>query len=489
MVFSSDIFLLLFLPVTLGVYYGIRLFTKDNLAIPNIWLLAVSLVFYAWGEPVYVLLMMFSIFVNYLFGISLEGHAKTTRGKRIVALACVFDLGLLFVFKYLGWLLGLFDRGYSGVFASLALPIGISFYTFQALSYVVDVYRGKNPPQKSILNIGLYISFFPQLIAGPIVTYGTVAQQLQHREHTLDKFSQGVWRFARGLVKKILLANQIAGVAEWAFRHSGNDLTVVMAWVGAIAFMLQLYFDFSGYSDMAIGLGKMFGFEFRENFNYPFASVSVSEYWRRWHISLGEWFREYLFFPLSLGVGVKLRKAAGKKFSRKTAGIISSTFVMLIVWMATGLWHGANLTFLVGGFLQFAMLTIEQYQKPIKNKKLGRALGHFKTILFWIVGAVIFNAASLWHAGQYYADMLALHGNPLIDHATVYWLRQYAVVLIVGAIFAFPVVPVLDRAFGKSKAGEVIWNGFKTVLLMIFLLACLSYAISGSYSPFIYFNF
>ncbi|MBR2769207.1 MAG: MBOAT family protein, partial [Solobacterium sp.] len=316
----------------LASFMNISSFSLFIIHLRNIWLLLASLVFYAWGEPVFIFLMILSICVNYLFGRWVEKHNKKTKspaGKRIVALACVFNLGILFVFKYLAWILSML-RIDAGSLAGLPLPIGISFYTFQALSYVIDVYKGKDKAQKSIIDVGLYISFFPQLIAGPIVRYGTISRQLKSREHSWDKFSAGVWRFTIGLAKKILIANQVAQIADLAFSLTSSnpglgyatgaasgpsELSVGLAWAGAFAYMLQIYFDFSGYSDMAIGLGKMFGFEFNENFNYPYISKSISEYWRRWHISLGEWFRDYLYYPLSLGPAIKLRKQFDKQGS------------------------------------------------------------------------------------------------------------------------------------------------------------------------------
>ncbi|MCM1173567.1 MAG: MBOAT family protein [Blautia sp.] len=347
MVFSNAVFLFLFLPVTLLIYYSP--FCR-SITVKNSWLLLVSLVFYAWGEPVYILLMLLSICMNWYFGRWVSAFPRTEKGKKIVAAACIYNLGMLFIFKYLAWLLRSFYLiSEESTLSSLALPIGISFYTFQALSYVIDIYRGKEQAQKSLLNVGLYISFFPQLIAGPIVRYSTISEQMKERKHSFELLAEGAWRFAAGLSKKVLLANHLAVVAEAAFGRGPGELSVILAWAGALAFMLQIYFDFSGYSDMAIGLGKMFGFAFQENFNYPYISCSITEYWRRWHISLGEWFRDYLYYPLALGPAVRLRKAAAQKFGRKAAARISSAFLLAAVWLATGIWHGANRTFLAWG--------------------------------------------------------------------------------------------------------------------------------------------
>lgn len=486
MVFSTPTFLFVILPITLIFYY--LPFLKNKTTIRNIWLLMVSLIFYGWANWRYAILMMFSITVNYFFGRWVSGCPKSTKGKRIVAAACVFNLGILFVFKYLRWLLDTAGIAYSGILERLVLPIGISFYTFQALSYVIDVYRGKDKAQTNILNTGLYIAFFPQLIAGPIVRYGSIAEQLKKREHSFAKFSDGVWRFVIGLAKKILLANQLAALVDLAYEHVGTDLSVVLAWTGALAFMLQIYFDFSGYSDMAIGLGKMFGFEFSENFNYPYIATSISEYWRRWHISLGEWFRDYLYYPLSLGPAIKIRKKAAEKWNRKTAGMISTFFVLFITWMATGIWHGANWTFVVWGLIQFVFIYMEQYRKPMKNKKLGQVLGFMGTFLIILSAKVIFKSESIGQAFQYYADMLHLSGNQIIDNSVVYWLGQYKVVLIAGLIFAFPVVEKIN-ALCSGKSYEKLWSVVKTIAMVFMLIASAAYAIGGDYNPFIYFNF
>lgn len=502
MVFSNSVFLFLFLPITLILYYIPPL--KNKISVRNIWLLFVSLAFYAWGEPIYILLMVLSIIANYFFGRWVEKHNKKTKspvGKTIVALACIFNLGILFIFKYLSWILKMFTDG-GGL--NLSLPIGISFYTFQALSYVIDVYRGKDEAQKSIINVGLYISFFPQLIAGPIVRYGSIAEQLKNRVHTWEKFSAGVWRFCIGLAKKVLIANHVAQIADLAFSLTSSnpgygyavgiatgpaDLSVALAWAGAIAFMLQIYFDFSGYSDMAIGLGKMFGFEFNENFNYPYVSKSITEYWRRWHISLGEWFRDYLYYPLSLGPAIKIRKKAVEAgMSRKTAGIVSTAFVLFIVWMSTGIWHGANWTFVVWGLIQFVFIFWEQYRKPMKNKKIGAAIGFITTFLVVLITKVIFKSESMTQAFQYYAAMLHVNGNMVWDNLATYWINQYKVSLILGLVFCFPVIPKINVQVSGKKI-EKAWEVVKLLFMIIIFVMSASYVIGGGYNPFIYFNF
>ncbi|MCM1154926.1 MAG: MBOAT family protein [Roseburia sp.] len=486
MVFSSEVFLFLFLPATLLLYYSP--FCR-SITLKNIWLLLVSFVFYAWGEPVYILLMLLSICMNWYFGRWVSAFPRTKKGKKIVAAACIYNLGMLFIFKYLAWLLRSFHLiSEESILASLALPIGISFYTFQALSYVVDVYRRKEQAQKNLLYVGLYIAFFPQLIAGPIVRYSTIAEQMKERRHSFEFFAEGVWRFVIGLSKKILLANHLAVVAKIAFEREPAGLSVAFAWCGALAFMLQIYFDFSGYSDMAVGLGKMFGFEFPENFNYPYISCSITEYWRRWHISLGEWFRDYLYYPLALGPAVRLRKAATQKFGRKAAARISSAFLLAAVWMATGIWHGANWTFLVWGVIQFIFIYWEQYRKPIKNVKAGRVIGFITTFLVLLFTKVIFNADSMPHAIHYYASMFHLAGNAWTDVYGLYWIGQYKVFLITGVLLAFPVLETVGK-FLKRKSFIKIWGVVQTVSMCVLLFLDICYAVGGGYNPFIYFNF
>ncbi len=480
----------LFLTITLLVYYSPLC---RRIQVRNVWLLIVSLGFYAWGEPLYIFLMLLSITMNYWFGRIVSNCPKTPKGRKIVALACLCNLSMLFVFKYLAWIAGLLvgDAVKRTPLASLALPIGISFYTFQALSYVIDVYRGKDKAQESILNVGLYIAFFPQLIAGPIVRYGSIAAQLVEREHTFEKFSQGAVRFCVGVSKKLILANYLAVLAEVSFGSSPAERSVVLAWAGALAFMLQIYFDFSGYSDMAIGLGRMLGFTFSENFNYPYLSKSITEYWRRWHISLGEWFRDYLFYPLNLGPAVKLRKQIMKKVGRKRSGIIANVMVLFIVWLATGIWHGANMTFVVWGLIQFVFIVFEQYRTPMQNKKAGAILGFITTFFVILFTKVIFNASSMSAAIHYYGSMFGLEGNPFCDARGLYWIGQYKWFLAAGLLFAYPVVETICKQVEETgstlaiRARDlVLYGGLLTLFIIDIILAA-----SGGYNPFIYFNF
>ena len=345
MLFSSSIFLFLFLPLVLLIYYlPLGRFRQGQ----NVFVLLASLGFYAWGEPWFVLVMMGSIVVNYGFGLWVDHNQRHNHSARMpVILALVVNLGILFVFKYLTFTLGILnDLGAHFVIPGIELPIGISFFTFQALSYVLDIQRGHGQVQRSPLKVGLYISFFPQLIAGPIVKYETVADQIDHRKENWEDFSSGCARFVVGLGKKVLLANQLALVADRAFQLGGmGQLTTGFAWLGSLCYTLQIYYDFSGYSDMAIGLGKMFGFHFLENFNYPYISRSVTEFWRRWHISLSTWFRDYVYFPLG-----------GSRVNSKGKHIRN----LFVVWLLTGIWHGANWTFIVWGLFYFVLLMLEK---------------------------------------------------------------------------------------------------------------------------------
>ncbi|MGN1132703.1 MAG: MBOAT family O-acyltransferase, partial [Ruminococcus sp.] len=405
MLFASTVFIFAFLPAVLLLYY---LVLRKFRTAQNILLLVASLLFYAWGEPKYVLIMILSIIMNYLFGLLVDKfRASKTKSRLVIALTVVFNLGVLYIFKYLMFTIENINSiaGLHLSVPNIVLPIGISFFTFQAMSYVIDVYREKGEAQKNPLNVGLYISFFPQLIAGPIVRYETVAYQIKHREESFEKFSEGVCRFIIGLAKKVLLANTMAVVADYAFDMPNSELTVVMAWVGAIAYTFQIFFDFGGYSDMAIGLGKMFGFEFLENFNYPYISLSVSEFWRRWHMSLGTWFRDYVYFPLG---GSRVKSKARLVFN------------LFVVWSLTGIWHGANWTFLCWGLMYFVLLTIEKligWEKKYPDKM--KILRRIYTLFFVIMGWVLFRADSIGDAGAYFATMFG--GGNLIDDSTIYY--------------------------------------------------------------------
>lgn len=472
MLFSSTVFLFLFLPlVLLGYYVVLRRWRQ----VQNIFLLAVSLFFYAWGEPRFVVIMLASIAANYGFGLWVGADRQRGRKGRLpVLLAVLANLGLLFVFKYLTFVLtNLNLLGAQLTVPLIELPIGISFFTFQALSYVLDVHRGRGGVQVNPLKVGLYISFFPQLIAGPIVKYETVADQIDNRRENWPDFSAGACRFVVGLGKKVLIANQLAVVADRAFQLSGQGLASAgLAWLGAVCYTLQIYYDFSGYSDMAIGLGKMFGFHFLENFNYPYLAKSVTEFWRRWHISLSTWFRDYVYFPLG-GSRVKSPwRHVGNLF---------------VVWLLTGVWHGANWTFLCWGLLYFVLLVLEKFAG------LGRGwpacLKWLFTMLMVNFAWVLFRAEGIGDALRYFRDMLFLGSRPGWDNTAAMYLWENLPVLIAAVIFAAPVAGwVRDKLYARRRLAPLWDAGYAALLLAVFLVSA-SFLVKGTYNPFIYFNF
>lgn len=441
--------------------------------VQNIWLVIVSLFFYAWGEPRVVLIMLLSILMNYLFGILVDRKSEDRKAaKAILIIMLLCNLMVLFVFKYLNFTSQILG-GHIWPF-QISLPIGISFYTFQAISYVIDVYRGNGKAQKNPLNVALYIAFFPQLIAGPIVRYQTIAEQIENRKETMDGFTEGVRRFIIGLGKKVILANSFAPIADYAFAHI-SELSGISAWIGAVFYTLQIYYDFSGYSDMAIGLGKMFGFEFLENFNYPYISKSITEFWRRWHISLGSWFRDYVYIPLG-----------GSRVKRKGRLI----FNLFVVWSLTGVWHGANWTFIVWGFGYFFILTLEKFLEIPQRmgKRYITKIGYcLFTILCVIFGWVLFRADSLQVAASYIRVMLFQGVTPL-DSLAVFLLKDSFLLVLIGILFSTPIV---KNVIMKLKQGRVKrYVDFLGVFGYLALLGiCISYSINSSYNPFIYFNF
>lgn len=474
MLFSSTVFIYLFLPCTLIGYY---LILRKSRLLQNIFLLFVSLFFYAWGEPKFVLVMLLSIICNWFFGILVDkfkNKQKRSAIRLVLALTVIFNLFILFVFKYLNFTADTICSalGITSTIPKIALPIGISFFTFQAMSYVLDVYREKGVVQKNILNVGLYISFFPQLIAGPIVRYETVAEEIKNRKETMDDFFDGFARFIVGLGKKVLLANTFALLADQAFDNcaNGDNLSVAFSWLGAVAYTLQIFFDFSGYSDMAIGLGRMFGFHFLENFNYPYISLSVSEFWRRWHISLGSWFRDYVYIPLG-----------GNRVSKSR-----NIFNLFVVWGLTGVWHGANWTFILWGLMYFVLLVFEKLTGFEKKKsKPFLVFRWFYTIFFVIMGWVLFRSNSLTDAFVYIKSMFGLNGNPFSDGMFVGSLEQNAIMLLIGC---FSSTPLFVKAKEKIKGNIVLDIAHCTALIALFVFS-VSSIVSSSYNPFIYFNF
>lgn len=463
MVFSSIEFLYVFLPITLLCYF------IAPKRIKNVVLLFFSLLFYWWGEPKYTILMLFTITFCYAAGRLVENKKSTRAGKAILFISVAVPLGLLAVFKYSDFFIGSLNSlsGANIPLLKLALPIGISFYTFQALSYVVDVYRGDTPAQKSWISLATYVVLFPQLIAGPIVRYTTVAEDLSTRTHTVEKVALGIRRFVFGLGKKVLIANLLGSLCT-AYRSS-SDPSVLFAWIYAIAFSLQIYFDFSAYSDMAIGLGKILGFRFLENFDYPYISKSITEFWRRWHISLGSWFRDYVYIPLGGNRVKPLRQI----------------FNILVVWCLTGFWHGAGWTFMSWGLYFGILLIIEKLFLKKYLEKMPCFLQHFYVVFLVIISFVLFNADTFSMAFSDLKIMFFGSELPLYSADTLYSLRSYGVLLIVAVIGATPIFKKLGSKIEKTKISSLL----EPIAICLILVACTAYLVDGSFNPFLYFRF
>lgn len=471
MAFSSTVFLFIFLPVLLLIYYC-RLIKSDK--VRNIILLIASLLFYAYGEPIYVLVLIVSIIINYFIGLLIDKYSNNKKVKKsILVLGIIFNVILLVLFKYLNFIFDnlslLFNKE---LFAyDISLPLGISFYTFSILSYIIDVYKGDAKVQKNILNVALYVTLFAKLTQGPIVRYNDIENELTNRKHTSKDFTQGVVRFIIGLAKKVVLSNYVAVITDNCFMSEG--LSVATAWLGAISYTLQIYFDFSGYSDMAIGLGRMFGFHFSENFNYPYASGSITEFWRRWHISLGMWFRNYVYIPLG---GNRVKKSR----------LILNLF---IVWLLTGIWHGANWTFVIWGLIYFILLVIEKITNLHKNQRFTGSIGHIYTLFFVIIGWVFFRANDVQSALIYLGKMFGIGATGLTDIAFVEYLKQAWFVLIVSMLASFPILKVIQNFMEKKKANKTVISIVQSIGLCVIFVLAISICVSSTYSPFIYFSF
>ena len=469
MVFSSTTFLLAFLPLV-----GILYFLCPR-KLRNALLLVFSLLFYGWGEPKYILIMLFSTVFDYCNGLAI-GHfravGKPKRAKAMLIVSVVGNLGILGFFKYTDFAItninGLLGTAIPAL--GLLLPIGISFYTFQTMSYTIDVYRGLVPPQRNIIDFSAYVTLFPQLIAGPIVQYKTVEEQLSHRRETTAQFAAGIGRFTIGLGKKVLIANQVGALWDTVAALPGTSLSAGTAWLGAIAFTFQIYFDFSGYSDMAIGLGKMLGFEFLENFNYPYLSRSITEYWRRWHISLGTWFREYVYIPLG-----------GNR-----CGPPRQILNLIIVWGLTGLWHGASWNFLLWGLYYGVILIIEKVwlQKPLQ--KAPGVVQRLYSLLLIILGWVIFALTDFGAIGNYFAALFGAHGGA--DAQTMYLLTTNISLLLVAALACtrWPAHAANDLLTRLPRAAQTL---LRCLFYAAVLLMCVAFLVGDSYNPFLYFRF
>lgn len=470
MLFPSQEFLFVFLPAVLAVYY---LFLRNTAEAKNFFLLLASLFFYAWGEPDSLFLLLAVILLNWLFGVAADRFRGNRKALRtVLAVMALTDLGILGWYKYSIFVVSNLNRFLhtSIPIPAVALPIGISFFTFQAISYVVDVARGKGKVQKNPLHVGLFISLFPQLIAGPIVRYETFAGQIRHRKESLQDFSAGVTRFCIGLGKKVLVANNMALVTDMIFNELLLDkqfhASAATAWLGAVSYTLQIFYDFSGYSDMAIGLGRMFGFHFEENFRYPYLAATVTDFWRRWHISLQTWFRDYVYIPLG-----------GSRVSR--GRLVLNLFV---VWSLTGLWHGAWWTFLAWGLLYFVLLTFE---KLTGLGKKNFKWGHVYTMFFVVIGWVLFRSPNLGSAVVYLKAMFGIGAKGLIDRAFPAYLAQNWIYYLLGVVGCFPLFAKLDEKLSSRRG----WNAAYAAGAIVIFVVSVSFICNDAYNPFIYFNF
>ena len=482
MVFSSITFLFYFLPIAIIGYYALAFSRK----VQNIWLLLVSLIFYAWGEPVFVFVMMGSVVFNWVAGLLIESTRKKEKlCKFILFVACAGNILLLAAFKYTNFIV---DNIYKIVgwerlmdVPKIALPIGISFFTFQAMSYVIDVYREDAKVQKNLLDLGLYVTFFPQLVAGPIVRYSSIAEQIKNRKTTFKQFSEGVCRFAIGMCKKILISNSMAIIADKVYEltNAGSDIKavpVMLAWTGATAYTIQLYYDFSGYSDMAIGLGKMFGFEFEENFNYPFISKSVGEFMNRWHISLGKWFSSYVYRPLG-----------GSRVKNDDLMVRN----LLIVWILTGVWHGAAWNFVWWGLGLFVFILIEKLI-GLNNWKGGAIVRRIYVVLVITFVCVFFRSETMYQVFEMFKNMIGVNHNGFFSPTAIMFWKEYLGVFIVAIVMMMPVKEFIsEKLKGKKIPGifKAVGGMGYVVVLMALMIFCVVTLAKGGYNPFIYFNF
>ncbi|MCI9264657.1 MAG: MBOAT family protein [Oscillospiraceae bacterium] len=473
MVFSSVFFLFTYLPVVLAAYYLAPLRWR------NVVLLVLNLVFYAWGEPVYIVIMFASTAIDYTHGMLVDRCKRrgNDRGARMaVASSVIFNLALLFFFKYWNFIAG--SLGVLPIIESLplpgggsipfTLPIGISFYTFQTMSYTIDVYRGDAGVQRNILNFGTFVTLFPQLIAGPIIKYKDLGDQIDHRDHPVERFAAGVQTFVVGLAKKTLLANNLGMLWDAYKATPVSQLTTAGAWLGILAFSFQLYFDFSGYSDMAVGLGRMLGFEFAKNFDYPYISKSLTEFWRRWHISLGSWFREYLYIPLG-----------GNRVSRPRL-----LFNLMVVWAATGIWHGASWNFLLWGLYYGVLLVVEKFFLNRFMEKWPGWLRHIYALFFIGIGWALFAVEDFSHLGPYLGAMFGFGRGGLSDGAFLYYLRSYLPMLVMAAAASTPLAKNLWDRLGQTSRKVLI-----PILALGGLVVCTCYLVDATYNPFLYFRF
>lgn len=463
MVFSSITFLFYFLPIVLIIYYLIPNKYK------NIVLLISSFIFYFYGEPKNIYIMILSILATYIFGILIDKYKKTKYSKIFLILSIFINIGLLIYFKYADFIIKNINLWLSNKIdlIHVILPIGISFYTFQLISYIVDVYRGEAKVQKNIIKLSTYISLFPQLIAGPIVRYTTIENQLENREYNMKNFSIGVRRFIIGLGKKVMIANVMGNLINIFLVR--DEKSVLFYWLYAIALMIQIYFDFSGYSDMAIGLGKMLGFDFPENFNYPYIATSITDFWRRWHISLSSWFRDYIYIPLG---GNRVSKL---KWIRN----------IIIVWMLTGLWHGAEWNFVIWGLYFGVLLIIEKVFLLKWLQKIPKVISRIYTLFIVMISFIIFNGEGISTILENIGGLFKFVSIPLITNESMYYLKSYIIVIILGIIGA---TPICKNILTNEKLKKIV-NILEPIYLLLIFIICTSYIVDGSFNPFLYFRF
>ena len=471
MVFSSIPFLFFFLPLCLLLYYAVPFSMKNGI------LLVFSLIFYAWGEPIYILLMLFATLVDYTNGLLMErfGTTKITRTLFLCS-SIVVNLSVLAFFKYADFLIitmnGLFGTKFSPL--GLGLPVGISFFTFQTMSYIIDLYREEVETEHNYFTYLTYVSMFPQLVAGPIVRFSDINAELHKRTLLRSEIEAGLLRFMQGLFKKVLIANQVGALWEELRIIEASQISVTMAWIGAVCFTLQLYFDFSAYSDMAIGMGWMLGFHFNENFNYPLSSISVTDFWRRWHISLSTWFRDYVYIPLG--------------GNRK--GVLKQLRNMAVVWFLTGLWHGAAWNFVLWGIYYGILLAFEKFLWGKGLAKLPKLVQHLYALLIVVFGFVIFTFDDMAALRTYLTSMLGMAGNPLFGTEVFWYLGNYGVVLIASCILAFPVYPWLKAKISRmGTAVTTITSALSMLGYMALFLLATAYLVNDTYNPFLYFRF
>ena len=471
MVFSSAVFLFVFFPLTMLFYFIPGRNEENDISRKNLILCIASLIFYAWGEPVYIVLMCLSIFFNYHLGLDMESHKSDAKKmKSLLIFGVAFNLFMLGFFKYSGFLTENINTapGIKIDHDPLPLPVGISFYTFQILSYVVDVYKGKVRAQSKIVNFAAYITMFPQLIAGPIVQYSDIERQLSDRSVTIDNFYDGIIYFIRGLGKKVLFANTIGAVYTDIISDGIAETSVVTAWIAIISYTLQIYFDFSGYSDMAVGLGKMFGFEFVKNFNFPYKASSITDFWRRWHISLSSWFRDYVYIPLG--------------GNRK--GIARTIINILIVWSLTGMWHGAAWNFIAWGMFYGVLLILEKYVLGKVLDYIPMPLRHIGTLIVVMIGWVFFSSESIAQAGEFIGALVGMGNGSFIDTQAKYLLSENAFVIFAMVLSAAGVFDMIS-----TREETRVYKIFKCILYVIIFIMSIAYLVSETYNPFLYFRF